>query len=220
MAFFCLFISNGLLLFIWLPSNSLVKIQGLEVPVVTQRVRNPTLSLWGCGFDPWPHSVGYGSGVAAGCSVGHRSGSDLVLLWLWHRPASAAPIQPLAQELPYAAGRVFKRKGPKKIKVLVRVWCWFWYPTSKSTILWWYLISLSFYIKIIPPCPYYFVYDDNIWNTRQPMPLQILSIFLTLKSFINLLLTSSHLLLANSHSLTLLMIHDYPLNYPLIHYEK
>ena len=29
---------------------------------------------------------------------------DLVLLWLWCRPAAAAPIWPLAQKLPYAAG--------------------------------------------------------------------------------------------------------------------
>ena len=42
-------------------------------------------------------SVSYG--------VGHRFGSDLALLWLWYRPAVAAPIWPLAQELPYAAGK-------------------------------------------------------------------------------------------------------------------
>ena len=34
------------------------------------------------------------------CGVGHRGGSDLALLW--HRSAAAAPIQPLAWELPYA----------------------------------------------------------------------------------------------------------------------
>ena len=33
--------------------------------------------------------------------VGHRRGSDLVLLWLWCRLAAAAPIQPLAWEPPY-----------------------------------------------------------------------------------------------------------------------
>ena len=31
---------------------------------------------------------------------------DPVLLWLWCRPAAAAPIWPLAWELPYAAGAV------------------------------------------------------------------------------------------------------------------
>ena len=29
---------------------------------------------------------------------------DPALLWLWGRPAAVAPIQPLAWELPYAAG--------------------------------------------------------------------------------------------------------------------
>jgi len=35
-------------------------------------------------------------GAAVSCGVGPRRGSDLVLLWLWRRPAAAAPIQPLA----------------------------------------------------------------------------------------------------------------------------
>ena len=38
------------------------------------------------------------------CRVGHRQGLDLVLLWLWCRPAATAWIQPLAWEPPYAAG--------------------------------------------------------------------------------------------------------------------
>ena len=32
--------------------------------------------------------------------------------WLWYRPATIAPIQPLAWELPYAVGAALKR--PKK----------------------------------------------------------------------------------------------------------
>ena len=32
------------------------------------------------------------------------------LLWLWCRPEAAAPIQPLAQELPYAAGSALNNK--------------------------------------------------------------------------------------------------------------
>ena len=31
-------------------------------------------------------------------------------LWLWHRMAAKAPIQPLAWELPYAVGVALKRK--------------------------------------------------------------------------------------------------------------
>ena len=40
----------------------------------------------------------------ASWGVGHRFISDSTLLWLWRRPAAAAPIRPLAWELPYAAG--------------------------------------------------------------------------------------------------------------------
>ena len=35
---------------------------------------------------------------------------ELVLLWLWYRLAVAALIQPLAWELPYAAGVPIERK--------------------------------------------------------------------------------------------------------------
>ena len=48
------------------------------------------------------------------CGVGHRCGSDLALLWLWCRPAAAAPIQPLAWELPYAVGVDLKSKQTNK----------------------------------------------------------------------------------------------------------
>ena len=33
---------------------------------------------------------------------------DPVLLWLWHRPAAAAPVQPLVWEVPYATGAALK----------------------------------------------------------------------------------------------------------------
>ena len=42
--------------------------------------------------------------------MGPRCDSDLVLLWLWHRPAAAAPIRPLAWELPHAAGAALKKQ--------------------------------------------------------------------------------------------------------------
>ena len=51
------------------------------------------------------------------CGVGHRCGSDLVLLWLWGRPAATAPIRPLAWAPPYAAGaaqEMAKRQKKKK----------------------------------------------------------------------------------------------------------
>ena len=36
-----------------------------------------------------------------------------MLLWLWCRPADAAPIGPLAWELPYAKGEGLKKKKTK-----------------------------------------------------------------------------------------------------------
>ena len=49
---------------------------------------------------------------------GHRRhGSDLALLWLWHRPAATALIRPLAWESPYAMGAALeKAKRQKKRK--------------------------------------------------------------------------------------------------------
>ena len=42
--------------------------------------------------------------------VGHRCSSDLVLLWLWCRPAATAPIQPLPWEPLHATGVALKRQ--------------------------------------------------------------------------------------------------------------
>ena len=50
------------------------------------------------------------------CGVGHTCGSDLALLWLWRRLAAAAPIQPLAWDLPYATGVALKSKKTKQNK--------------------------------------------------------------------------------------------------------
>ena len=53
--------------------------------------------------------------LLAQAAVGQRHSSDPVLLWLWHRPAAASLILPLAWELPYAAGAALKRKKKKKL---------------------------------------------------------------------------------------------------------
>ena len=50
------------------------------------------------------------------CGVGHRGGSDPVLLWLWHRPAAVALMKLLAWELPYAVGMALKSKQTNKQK--------------------------------------------------------------------------------------------------------
>ena len=71
---------------------------------------NSTRNQEVAGFNPRPHLVGYGSGVAVSCGVGRSHSSDLVLLWLWCRPAAVALIGPLAWEPPYAAGAALKSK--------------------------------------------------------------------------------------------------------------
>ena len=50
------------------------------------------------------------------CGVGHRPGSDPVLLWLWCRVTAAALFQPLAWDLPYAVGAALKKPKKKKKK--------------------------------------------------------------------------------------------------------
>ena len=51
--------------------------------------------------------------------IGHRYSSDVVLLWLWHRPKAMVPIQPLAQEIPFAVGVALKKK---RIKSIAKQW--------------------------------------------------------------------------------------------------
>ena len=69
---------------------------------------------WGCRFNPWPCSVGYGSGVDMSCGVGCRHGSDPALLCLWYRLAATAPIGPLAWEPPYAMGAALEKAKRQK----------------------------------------------------------------------------------------------------------
>ena len=51
------------------------------------------------------------------CSVGHRCGLEPTLLWLWCRPATTAPIQPLVWEPPYTTGAALNSKKEKKKKM-------------------------------------------------------------------------------------------------------
>ena len=58
-----------------------------SIPGLAQRVRDPALLWWDL---------------------------DLTLLWLWCRPAAAAPIRPLAREPPWASGAALKGQKTKK----------------------------------------------------------------------------------------------------------
>ena len=55
------------------------------------------------------------------CGVCGRRGSDLVLLWLWCRPATVALIRPPAWQPPYASGVALKikKKGNRLWRVPV-----------------------------------------------------------------------------------------------------
>ena len=57
------------------------------------------------------------------CGVGHRRGSDLLLLWLWCRPVATASIRALAWEPPYAEEAALEKakrqKKKKRLNVLV-----------------------------------------------------------------------------------------------------
>ena len=57
---------------------------------------------------------GLRTGVATSHGIGFRCGSNLVLLWLWHRPAATAPIRPLIRGLTYAIGIAIKKKKKKR----------------------------------------------------------------------------------------------------------
>ena len=59
----------------------------------------------------WVGSLALFSGlrICHCCCVDHRLSSDLVLLWLWRRPAATALIQPLAWELPYVSPYDYRR---------------------------------------------------------------------------------------------------------------
>ena len=46
--------------------------------------------------------------------VGHRRGSDPMLLWPWHRWVATAPIRPLAWEPPHAAGSALEKTKRQK----------------------------------------------------------------------------------------------------------
>ena len=60
------------------------------------------------------------------CGVGHRCDLDLMLLWLWRRLATGAPIEPLAWKPPCAAGAaLLKKKSDMKISLISFFFCLF-----------------------------------------------------------------------------------------------
>ena len=70
-----------------------------------------------CGSVMNPTSIHEGSGWIPGLAQWVQ---DLALQRLWCRPAAAAPIQPLAWELPYATSAARKIKKKKRAWLPVR----------------------------------------------------------------------------------------------------
>ena len=90
----------------------LVKKGNTGSSTVAQQVKNQT---WCLSVRMWAQSLASLSGLRIQCcGVGCRCSSDLALLWLWCRPAAAAPIWPLAWKLPCAAGVAFKKKRRRR----------------------------------------------------------------------------------------------------------
>ena len=82
-------------------------------PIVSQWVNNLTGIHKDAGSIPGLTWWGEGSGIPINCSVGHRCSAHLELLWLCCRPVAAAPIQPLAWELPHATSVALKTHTKK-----------------------------------------------------------------------------------------------------------
>ena len=77
---------------------------------------NPTSIHENAGSIPVLTQWVKGSGISMSYGVGHRCGSDLMLLRLWRRSAVAGLLYPLAQELQYAAGAALKSEKKRSLQ--------------------------------------------------------------------------------------------------------
>ena len=94
--------------------------------------------------------------LAMHCDVGQRCSSDPVLLWLWHRPAVAAPIQPLAWEPPYVAGKTLKSQMQKKKRIFHSPFSLVFYVINVVIL---FIYSTLFLLPIYPSSiPQFFSY--------------------------------------------------------------
>ena len=84
------------------------------VPSVGQTLANPTrIHEDVCsipGLSQWVKDLL----LLCAAVIGHRCGSDAMLLWLCRKQAAVALLQPLAWEPPYAAGAALEKKKKKK----------------------------------------------------------------------------------------------------------
>ena len=90
---------------VWLIRRHMLKTGIWGVPIMAQQLTNLTNIH---------EDVGSTSSIAVSCGLSRRCGLDPELLWLWHRPAATAPIQPLSWEPPCASGSAVKRPIKKQ----------------------------------------------------------------------------------------------------------
>ena len=117
-----------------------------SIPVVAQWVKNPTSIHEDEGSIPGLARWVKDPALPWGCGVGHRCGSDPVLLWRWRRPAAAALIQSLAWKLLYAEGAALWRKNTK-IKCLYLTN--FKMQVKKFPESWWSIYSLCHNVECL-----------------------------------------------------------------------
>ena len=85
-----------------------------------QWVKNPNSIHDDAGLIPGLTQWVKGSSIAVICGVGCRCSSDPALLWLFQRPAAAAPIWPLAWEFPFATDVALKKKERGRVLYMLK----------------------------------------------------------------------------------------------------
>ena len=99
--------------------------------------------------------MGWGSGVAVSCSVGHRCDSGLAWLWLWCRPAVAASIWTLSWTsicCRYGHKKKKKKNQPKRKKSPLCV-----SPYVSKPFLMFYSMSQAQWGSLLWFCNFYLV---------------------------------------------------------------
>ena len=88
------------------------------------------------------------------CGIGHRCGSDLMLLWLWHRPAAIALVRPLAWEPSYATGvalKIYIYIYTHTVKFSLLIFWWGFLHLLSSVILAYTFAFIHFWLQLHGP---------------------------------------------------------------------